>query len=102
MSIDSDKAIEQLEKIFGYMTFGDMLQSLRKCDEITQVQLAKKMKMSRAMLCDIEKGRRKVNITKAKHFARVMGYSEDVFALHILEDLAHEAGYKVKITLEAA
>lgn len=102
MTTKSDKSIEQIDKIFGYVTFGRMIQALRKCDEVSQVQLAKKMKMSRAMLCDIEKGRRKVSLIKAKQFARVMGYSEDVFALHVLEDMAHEAGYKVKITLAAA
>lgn len=95
-------ALSAIEKIVGYMTFGRMISSLRKCDELSQVKLARKMKISRAMLCDIEKGRRSVSLKMAKRFAKVMGYSDQQFAAKILEDLAREAGYKAKIVLEAA
>ena len=96
------EALTAIEGIVGYMSFGRMIASLRKCDEISQVALAAKLKMSRAMLCDIEKGRRSVSLKLAKKFAKALGYSEQQFAAKVLEDLAREAGYKARIILEAA
>ena len=101
MSTEYVEARSAVEGIVGYMTFGRMLASLRKCDEISQVALAKKVKMSRAMLCDVEKGRRSVSLKLAKKLAKAMGYSEQQFAAKVLEDLALEAGYKAKIILES-
>ncbi len=103
MSIKKSNAIKQLEKINkGPISFGKMIESLRKSDSISQVDLADKLKISRAMLCDIEKGRRKVSLSKAKEFAKAMGYSPAQFAAQVLEDLAREAGFEAKITLAAA
>ncbi|MFA6237459.1 MAG: helix-turn-helix transcriptional regulator [Bacteriovorax sp.] len=103
MTIKKSAAIKALEKIRGGpLTFGKLIESTRKCDEISQVELAKKMNMSKAHLCDIEKGRRNVTLTRAIQFAKVLGYSQTVFASVALEDQAREAGLKVKITVEAA
>jgi transcriptional regulator with XRE-family HTH domain len=79
-----------------------MIESLRKTDEISQVELAKKMKISRAHLCDIEKGRRTVTLSRAIQFAKVLGYPSIVFASIVLEDMAREAGLEVKVSLKAA
>ena len=40
----------------GPLTFGRMIESVRRADEISQVALARRMKISRVHLCDIEKG----------------------------------------------
>lgn len=103
MTTKNGSALEILERLSGGpLTFGKMIKSLRICDEITQVELAKKVKISKAHLCDIEKGRRQVSLKKAMEFAKVMGYSQTHFAAKVLRDQAREAGLKVKITLEAA
>jgi DNA-binding transcriptional regulator YiaG len=44
----------------GPLTFGGMIESLREADGISQVELARRLKISRAQLCDIEKGRRAI------------------------------------------
>lgn len=103
MSTKKSNAIRTLEKIRGsVLTFGRMIESLRKCDEISQTALAAKMKMSKAHLCDIEKGRRYPNIDKAIEFAKVMGYSPEHFVAVLLEEQTRAAGFKVKIILKAA
>ncbi len=103
MSIKKSSAIKSLEKMRGApLTFGSMIESLRKTDEISQVELAKKMKISRAHLCDIEKGRRTVTLSRAIQFAKVLGYPSIVFASIVLEDMAREAGLEVKVSLKAA
>ncbi len=86
----------------GPLTFGKMIESLRKADEISQVDLARKLKMSRAHLCDIEKGRRAVSVEKAAEFASVMGYSVAQFVAVSIEDQLREAGLKAKVKIEVA
>ncbi len=84
------------------LSFGEMIESLRLCDEISQVDLARKMKMSRAYLCDIEKGRRTVVPEVAAKFARVMGYSGTQFVAVAIQDQLNKAGLKWRVNLEAA
>ncbi len=104
MSIKKKSAtIDIFDKIRGkHLSFGRMLESIRKADEITQVELAKKIKISKAHLCDIEKSRRQVSLERAIQFAKILGYSEYQFAAKALEDQVKNAGLKVKIVLEAA
>jgi len=86
----------------GPLTFGRMIQSFRLCDEISQVNLAKKMKISKAHLCDIEKGRRMVSSERAAAFAKVMGYSVQQFVATAIEDQLRQAGLKFTVALKAA
>ncbi len=103
MTTKKSSAIRALEKTRGErLSFGRMIESIRKSDEISQVELAKTMQISKAHLCDLEKGRRPITLTRAIQFAKVLGYSETQFAAKALEDQVHEAGLKVKVTLTAA
>ncbi|MGD0694069.1 MAG: helix-turn-helix transcriptional regulator [Terriglobia bacterium] len=86
----------------GPLTFGGMISSIRLADGVQQVELARKMKISRAHLCDIEHGRRSVSVDRAAQFARVLGYSANQFVAVAVEDQLRKAGLKVKVRLEAA
>ena len=105
MSTKSQKseAIKFLEDLRGGpLTFGRMIESFRKCDATTQEQLAHKMRISKAHLCDIEKGRRMVSPERAAKFARVMGYLVEQFVAVAIEDQLDKAGLKMKVLLKAA
>ena len=103
MSTKKSAAIKFLDELSGEsLTFGQMIEALRKSDEISQVELARRMKISRARLCDIEKGRRSVKPAQAAQFARVMGYHPAHFVAQALEDQVREAGLKLRVTVEAA
>ncbi|WP_413581346.1 helix-turn-helix domain-containing protein [Bdellovibrio sp. HCB288] len=103
MTIKKSSARRLLEKLNrGPITFGQMISGLRKCDELSQVELAKILKVSKAHLCDIEKGRRPVSIERAMDFANRMGYSPISFATRAMEDQARSAGLNVRIQLETA
>lgn len=103
MTTKESPARKTISKIRGNpLSFGEMIASLRKTDDISQVTLAKKMKISKAYLCDIEKGRRHPTLEKAIEFAKVMGYSPIQFASRVLEDQARAAGLNVNIHLEVA
>lgn len=86
----------------GPLSFGRMIASIRLADEISQAELARRMGISRANLCDIEQGRRGVTVERAAQFARVLGYSVNQFAAVAVEDQLRKAGLKVKVHLVAA
>ena len=58
-------AIRALERAAGGpLTLGRMLQAIRVGDEVTLDALARKLGVTRAHLCDIEKGRRGVSVER--------------------------------------
>ncbi|MDO8953427.1 MAG: helix-turn-helix transcriptional regulator [Gammaproteobacteria bacterium] len=93
-------ALEYFEKKLGKLTFGKMLWSLRKCDEISQTEFAKKLGVSKQYLCDIEKERTGVSVEKAQEMAKTLGYSEKQFIRLALQDQLTHAGIKFEIHLE--
>jgi len=96
-------ALRYIEELRGGpLTFGRMIQSVRKADGIAQAELALKMAISRAHLCDIENGRRSVSVDRAAKFAKVLGYSVTQFVAQAVEDQLLKNGIKVKVYLEAA
>ena len=100
MSIEAKKF---LNKMRGRpLTFGNMLSSLRKSDEVTQVELARKIGVSKGLICDIEKSRRTASIELAIKIAKAMGYSEKVMIKYVLEDQLQNAKVNLKVKLEAA
>ncbi len=84
------------------LTFGRMIASVRLADEIPQAKLARRLGISRANLCDIEKGRRSVTVKRAAQFAHILGYSVNQFVAVAVEDQLRKAGLKVQVRLEAA
>lgn len=99
MSTKKRYGIESLEKKFGPMTIAKSLRATRLADEISQVDFAKKLKISKANLCDIEKGRKLISIERAAKFAKLLQMPEAYFvALAICDQLrAAELNYEVFI-----
>src|SRR5260370_22639750 len=83
------------------LTFGRMTASVRVADGIPQADLARRLGISRANLCDIEKGRRSVTAKRAAQFARILGYSVNQFVAAAVEDHLRKAGLEVPVRLEA-
>jgi transcriptional regulator with XRE-family HTH domain len=97
MNTKSKYGKRDLEKRLGPMTLASFLSSWRESLEMTQVAFAKKLGISPANLCDIEKGRQLVSPKKAAQIAKKIGYSETVLVeLVINEQLAAE-GLKMRI-----
>ena len=95
--VDAKEFLEELRG--GPLTFGRMVASLRKCDEINQTQMAKKLGISRAKLCDVEKGRRSISVDRAREWARIFGHSEHFFASLLIEDKFRRSGEEVTVTI---
>lgn len=94
-------ALTLLEKTFGPLTFGRMMESFRLCDELSQAAMARKLKIPRQHLCDIEKGQRQVSAERAAQFARLLEHNEQQFVELALNDQLTHAGLKMKVRIKA-
>ena len=93
---------ETLEKKLGVMTFGSFLSAWRKSEGESQAAFAKKLGISPANLCDIEKGRQLVSPKKAVDIAKRIGYTRTVLVeMAINEQLAAE-GVKMRVKADVA
>lgn len=98
--IEAERFLAKKNK--GPLTFGQLLESHRICDEISQAELARRIGISRSLLCDIEKGRKLASPARASQIARILGYSINIFVAAALEDQLRRAGLKLHVKVEAA
>jgi transcriptional regulator with XRE-family HTH domain len=66
-----------LEKLVGPLTLGRFLEAIREGEGWSQEAMGRRLGVSRAHICDIEKGRRTVSPERAARFAKILGYSEE-------------------------
>jgi DNA-binding XRE family transcriptional regulator len=98
MTID---AAEYLEKKLGVVSFGTFLVAVRGIKELSQVQMAQKLKVSRSMICDIEKGRQLVSPELAIKIARIGGFPETFALQFCFQDRINKLKLKLKVTVAA-
>jgi transcriptional regulator with XRE-family HTH domain len=96
------ETIKFLEKIAGELTLSNLIESIRLSEEISQVEFARLLGISRQNLCDIEHGRRSISPKKAATFAKKLGYSPQQFVRLCLQDLVNRDGLKLKIDVQDA
>ena len=95
-------AMKFLESLVGKLTFGGLIEAMRQAEEMSQVEFAKKLGISKQHLCDIEKGRKFVSPERAARFARILGHSEQSFVALALQDIVNQGGLRLKVSVEAA
>jgi transcriptional regulator with XRE-family HTH domain len=96
-------AMKLLEKLAGGpLTLGGAIESIRKGEELTLDECARKLGISKSHLCDIEKGRKTVSPERAAKWARVLRYPESVLVRLALQAELDAAGLKYKVEIEAA
>lgn len=84
----SKKALDFLQELTGEpLSIANLLRNIRECDELSQVDMAKKLGVSRQRLCDIENGRSRVSPKLAQSFAKKLGYSVAQFVRLSLQDI---------------
>jgi transcriptional regulator with XRE-family HTH domain len=88
---DALNALDATKDIWNEMTFGSLIHSLRISDEITQVELAKRVGVSKQFLSDVEHNRKDVGIAFAKKISDALGYSiEPLIELLIRDQLRRQ------------
>jgi len=95
-------AMKFLEGLIGKLTFGGLIEAMRQAEEMSQVEFAKKLGISKQHLCDIEKRRKFVSPERAAKFARILEHSEKSFVALALQDIVNQGGLKLKVNVEAA
>ncbi|MDG0816430.1 helix-turn-helix domain-containing protein [Bdellovibrio svalbardensis] len=96
-------AVKFLESISdGPLTLGSVLNSLRLAEDMTQAQMAKKLRISTAHLSQIEKGHKFLSPERAQAFAKKLGHSPVMFVKYSLQDQLTRAKLPYKIVLEAS
>jgi transcriptional regulator with XRE-family HTH domain len=91
-----------LEKLAGELTLSGLLLAIRQGEEMSQVEFAKLLGISRQYLCDVEHDRRTVSPKAAATFAKKLGYSPQQFVRLCLQDLVDRDGLKLKIDVRDA
>ena len=94
------KLMEELSG--GPLTLGLAIESLRKGEALSQEACAKRLKISRSHLCDVEKGRKLVSPERAAKWARLLGYPESVLVQLALQAELDAAGLRYTVAIEAA
>jgi transcriptional regulator with XRE-family HTH domain len=94
--------LKDLEKRLGKMTIGSFLRAWRLSEELSQKEFAKKLGLSPANVCDIEKGRKGVSPEPAAEIAKILGYSPAVLVRLEVEEQLLAAGLKYDVELKPA
>lgn len=90
--------LEYLDRESGLMTFGKFMVAARTLVGFSQSDLARKLKVSRSMICDIEKGRSFVSLAFAAKIAKRAGFPESFAVKYAIEDQLRKA--RIKMTVE--
>ena len=85
----------------GKLTLGKLICAIRQTDEITQVEFANKLGISRQQLCDIEHDRKFISPKLAAQYANTLGYSQEQFVRLCLQDMVDREGLEVIIEVTA-
>ncbi len=88
-----------LDKEVGPLTFALFARVSRNSLDLSQEEFGKKFGLSRANVCDIEKGRHFVSADLALRIARNVGLPEKTALQACLQDLIHKAGSSAKVTV---
>ncbi|PWU15742.1 MAG: XRE family transcriptional regulator [Bdellovibrio sp.] len=91
--------LRQLEKDFGPLTFARLLESHRLAEDLTQSQLAKKLRISRQKLNDFEHGRRFPSLRMAADFAEALGEHAPTWVSVVIEEMLRREDLDFRVTL---
>jgi len=84
------------------LSLGTALRAIREGEGWSQTDMGQKLGVSRAHICDIEKGRRSISPERAAYWAKVLGYPEKQMVRLALQALLDEAGLGLKVDVSAA
>ena len=90
---------KELEKDFGPLTFGRLLESHRLAEEIPQTAMAKKLKITRQKLNDFEHGRRFPSLGTAANMAATLGEHPATWVSVVIGEMLRKEDLDFKVTL---
>ncbi len=95
-------ANEVFNGAFGPLSFATFMLGIRTTLDLSQVAMAKRLGISKAALCEIEKGRTLVSSQAAVRYAKKAGFSETVALEACFQDQLKKAKVKKRVRIEDA
>lgn len=95
-------ANQVFEKNYGPFSFATFMLGIRTTLELSQVEMARKLRISKAALCEIEKGRTLVSPLAAIRYAKKAGFSETVALEACFQDQLRKAKVRKRVRIENA
>lgn len=92
--------IAEIEKEFGFLTFGKLLKAHRQGEEITQVDFADFLGISKQSLNDLENGRKLPTLKRAMSIAKKIGLSPEMVAQVVLQDQINKENLKLSVSVK--
>ncbi len=103
MSTEKRKfGLKDLEKRLGKLTVGEFLHTWRTSEELSLKDFGKRIGLSIANLCDIEKGRKGVSPEKAEQIAKVIGVPPALLIRLSIEESLQAVGLKYRVEIKPA
>jgi len=81
------------EDLSGPLTIGALVKAHRTSYDLSQEQLAKKLKTTKSFVQQIENGKKKLSLKETLKLAQKLGEFTDFFALVWFETEARDAGF---------
>ncbi len=100
--MSTKEAGKVFEKVHGPFSFATFMLGIRTTLGLSQVDMAKKLGISKAALCEVEKGRTLVGPLAASRYAKKAGFSELVALEACFQDQLRKANIKRRVKIEVA
>ena len=97
--MSTKSASKVLRKKLGPISFGGFLRSARTMKDMSQVEMAAFLGISKSTLCDIEKGRQLVSIELASKIAKKCELVQSLAVKCSIQDQLRRAGLKYDLEL---
>ena len=97
---ENQELFKRLENISGKaLTVGNLIWAIRQGEQVSQVEFAQLLGISRQYLCDLENGRRIASPKMAAQYAQKLGYSEHQFVRLALQEMLNKDKLPFEINL---
>lgn len=96
---NSNYGLKDLQRDFGKLTFGKLIEAYRLAEDMSQKEFAKMLDISAASLCDLEKGRRIPSPQRAASIANKLNEPAKFWVQLALQDCLNHAGLKLKVSV---
>lgn len=101
MTTKTNDTLKFLEQASGTkLTLGKLINSIRLGEELSQVEFATKLGISRQQLCDIEHERKTISPKLAAQYATVLGYSVQQFIRLSLQSIVDRDNLDVEVDIK--
>lgn len=94
----TEKTVKDMQRMLGVkLTLGKLIWAIRQADNISQMDFAEKLSISKQQLCDIEHNRKCISPKLAAKYAEILGYSKEQFIRLTLQDMVDRDGLNVHV-----